>query len=619
MNVVRLVLALAVAAVVAAIAMPNLIEARRSGNESAAIGGLRTISTSQSMFREQDKACGPLDFTPGGTFRGLPDNTPREPTGEDAVSTFSVDVDTASYATVRQFLRHRTLPPADAVRVEELINAFSYDDAPPEGDAPFAVRADVAACPWAPESRLVRIGLKGREVDRAQRPPCNLVFLIDVSGSMAAPARLPLIQQSLGLLTRQLGERDRIAVVVYAGAAGLALPSTPAHQRGRIQAALARLQAGGSTNGGAGIQLAYRVAVENFVEGGVNRVILATDGDFNVGLAEGGELDRFIAEKARSGVFLSVFGFGLSHHDARLEALADRGDGVYGYVDSEASARRLFVEQLTGTLVTIAKDVKVQVRFDPARVASYRLIGYADRLLEGHAFTDDAEDAGEVGAGHTVTALYQVAPKAGAAAGAPLLEVAVRAKPPVGGRSAEVARLAVADDPRPWQQAPGSFRLAAAVAAFGLSLRDSPYRGAASCALAAELAAQADGAAPANEVTELRELIALASDLTSEAEASSGEAEDEAPRYGSLQELGAANVIDPALAGGLKQGYRFETRPSPTQPEFMWMTVASPVVPGTTGDRWFATNHTGQVYSATQPIPFSDDCTMPPFAKPLGQ
>ena len=336
------------------------------------------------------------------------------------LSTFSIDVDTAAYANMRRFLKQGSLPPADSVRIEELVNYFSYQYAPPaeqDADKPFAVHTEVTACPWNPEHRLVRIALKGREIKVDARPPSNLVFLLDVSGSMDQPNKLPLVKRAMHLLVEKLSENDRVAIVVYAGASGLVLPSTTANNRETILAAIDNLTPGGSTNGASGIELAYQVAAANQIKEGVNRVILATDGDFNVGVTNDGDLTRLIEEKAKSGVFLTVLGFGMGNlKDSTLERLADKGNGNYGYIDTESEARKLLVEQLSGTLITIAKDVKLQIEFNPARVAAYRLLGYENRLLAAEDFNDDTKDAGEIGAGHAVTAFYEIVPVAPPAA-----------------------------------------------------------------------------------------------------------------------------------------------------------------------------------------------------------
>ncbi|MCC6415667.1 MAG: von Willebrand factor type A domain-containing protein [Opitutaceae bacterium] len=326
---------------------------------------------------------------------------------DQPLSTFSADVDTASYANVRRFLNEGRLPPKDAVRIEELLNYFPYRYATPTNDVPFGATLEVASAPWAPEHRLVRIGLKGREIATAARPPANLVFLLDVSGSMNAPNKLPLVKAAMRLLVERLRPDDRVAIVTYAGNAGLALPSTPARKAAEILAAVDALQPAGSTHGAMGIQLAYDIAKANFVSGGINRVVLCTDGDFNVGVSDEGGLVRMIGEKAKSGVFLSVLGFGMGNYqDATLESLADKGNGNYGYIDSKREAEKLLVEQINGTLVTIAKDVKLQVEFNPTQVERYRLIGYENRRLRKEDFADDQVDAGEIGAGHTMTALY---------------------------------------------------------------------------------------------------------------------------------------------------------------------------------------------------------------------
>ncbi len=413
------------------------------------------------------------------------------------LSTFSIDVDTASYANVRRMLEGGSMPPAGAVRIEELVNYFSYDYAGPSDDTPFATHVEVAGCPWKTDHRLVRIGLKGQELDLSQRPPSNLVFLLDVSGSMEDPNKLPLLRRSLKMMVEHLGENDRVAIAVYAGASGLVLPSTPADRKGEILDALERLQAGGSTNAGAGIDLAYAQAAENFIEGGVNRVILCTDGDFNVGVTNQSDLVTMIEKKAKSGVFLTVLGFGMGNYkDSTLEKLADKGNGNYGYIDSIAEARKVLVSEMGGTLVTIAKDVKIQVEFNPTKVQAYRLIGYENRLLAAQDFNDDTKDAGEIGAGHTVTALYEIVP-VGVAIELPgvdelryqkpedtsvtdgsgeLCFLKLRYKQPDGDTSS-LLEFPIADSGASYDQASGEFKFAAAVATFGMLLRDSKYKG----------------------------------------------------------------------------------------------------------------------------------------------
>ncbi|MEI8312400.1 MAG: VWA domain-containing protein, partial [Verrucomicrobiota bacterium] len=327
------------------------------------------------------------------------------------LSTFSIDVDTASYANVRRFLNSDQLPPAGAVRIEELINYFPYSYPQPDAEVPFSVSVETARPPWAPEHELVRIGIKGRELEARNRPASNLVFLVDVSGSMQPENKLPLLKRSLRALVENLGDEDRVAVAVYAGSSGLVLPPTPGSDKRRIRAAIDQLGAGGSTNGAQGIRLAYETARENFLKEGNNRVILCTDGDFNVGTTSQSSLVKLIEKERASGVFLSVLGFGDGNlKDSTMEKLADKGNGNYAYIDSFSEGRKVLVEEMGGTLFTIAKDVKIQVEFNPARVAGYRLIGYENRLLAKEDFNNDKKDAGEIGAGHAVTALYEVVP-----------------------------------------------------------------------------------------------------------------------------------------------------------------------------------------------------------------
>jgi len=440
----------------------------------------------------------------------------------DPLSTFSIDVDTASYANVRRFLQEGTAPPPDSVRIEELLNAFRYDDPAPSSGQPFAVSTEVASCPWAPSHRLLRIGIRATELALDDLPPANLVFLIDVSGSMQPSDRLPLLVRGLRMLVEHLNERDRVAIVVYAGSSGLVLPSTPCSQRALVLDALERLEAGGSTAGAAGIQLAYQVARENLIAGGTNRVVLATDGDFNVGISDRGALEALIREEAHSGVYLSVLGFGRGNlQDSTLETLADRGNGNYAYVDSLQEARRVLVEELGGTLVTVARDVKIQLEFNPLEVQAWRQIGYENRVLAHSDFRDDTKDAGEIGAGHSLTALYELVPvgvpfenasaeglryqtpsfPSTAAGSGELLHVALRWKPALGTGSERVAEAdtgvesetTVRDPGGDWAAASDDFRFAASVAAFGLVLRSSEYRGAASLVLADELAREALG------------------------------------------------------------------------------------------------------------------------------
>ena len=409
------------------------------------------------------------------------------------LSTFAIDVDAASYSNVRRFLTQGQRPPADAVRVEELINYFPYDYPDPRGSDPFSVTTAQMPAPWASDHRLVLIGLQGRRIDARELPPSNLVFLLDVSGSMASPDKLPLVQRAFRLLIEQLRPEDRVAIVVYAGAAGLVLPSTPGSDKRAILAALDELQAGGSTAGGEGIKLAYQVAQQNHIASGNNRVILATDGDFNVGVSSEGELVRLIESKKQQGTYLTVLGFGTGNlKDSRMEALADKGNGHYAYVDDIMEARKVFVQELGATLVTIAKDAKVQVEFNPAQVAEYRLIGYENRLMAAEDFNDDSKDGGELGAGHAVTAIYEIVlagrsgtgtsvdalkyqePRAGGGSSDELLTVKLRYQQPTGvGASRLVTQTVRRDDGARGNE---NLRFAAAVAEYGMLLRNSQYK-----------------------------------------------------------------------------------------------------------------------------------------------
>ena len=332
---------------------------------------------------------------------------PFQKVSDHPLSTFSIDVDAASYSNARRFLNGGTMPPEDAVRLEEFINYFKYAYPEPQGEHPFSITTEVAACPWNETHKLVRVGLKAKSIAKENLPPNNLVFLIDSSGSMMGADRLGLVQAGLRLLVEQLRKEDRISIVTYAGSAGLVLPPTSGAKKADILEALDRLQAGGSTAGGAGIQLAYKVAAENFIKKGNNRVILATDGDFNVGVTSDGELTRLIEEKREHGVFLTVLGVGTGNYqDAKMEQLADKGNGNYAYLDDIMEAQKVLVKEMGGTLLTLAKDVKLQVEFNPARVSSYKLIGYENRVLAAQDFNDDKKDAGELGAGPPVTALF---------------------------------------------------------------------------------------------------------------------------------------------------------------------------------------------------------------------
>ena len=418
-------------------------------------------------------------------------------TVKNPLSTFSIDVDAASYANVRRFINSNQLPPRDAARIEEMVNYFSYDYPQPTGKHPFSIITEISTCPWKSDHQLVHIGLQGKKIDLENSPPSNLVFLIDASGSMSYHNKLPLLKSSFRLLVNQLKEQDRVAIVVYAGAAGVVLPSTSGDKKNEIIDALDKLKAGGSTAGGAGIQLAYKIAKENLKKNGNNRIILATDGDFNVGPSSDAELERMIEEKRKEGIFLTVLGFGMGNYkDSKMEKLADKGNGNYAYIDNILEAKKVFINELGATLFTIAKDVKIQVEFNPVKVKAYRLIGYENRMLRAEDFKDDTKDAGELGAGHTVTALYELIPvgvksdlpgvddlkyqetkiKEDAQKSNELMMVKFRYKEPKGAVS-KLIEKAVDDKVIKFDETSDNFRFSAAVAGFGLLLRDSKYKG----------------------------------------------------------------------------------------------------------------------------------------------
>jgi Ca-activated chloride channel family protein len=434
------------------------------------------------------------------------------------LSTFSIDVDAASYSNMRRYLKNGQQPPKDAIRIEELLNYFSYDYPEPQGEHPFELITELSDCPWQPGHKLLHIGLQGQHIPRENLPPSNLVFLIDVSGSMEAPNRLPLLQASFKLLVNQLRAQDQVAIVVYAGSAGLVLEPTSGADKQKIRDAIDRLRAGGSTAGGAGIQLAYKVARDNFIKDGNNRVILATDGDFNVGASSDAELVRLIEKERESGVFLTVLGYGMGNYkDNKMQKLANAGNGNHAYIDDISEANKVLVNEFGGTIYTIAKDVKLQIEFNPAQVRGYRLIGYENRLLNKEDFNDDKKDAGELGAGHTVTALYEIIPAGVESAYLPMVDelkyqqptklkpdaskskelctLKLRYKAPDGNASKLLERP-VLDKGTKLDRSSDDFRWSAAVATFGMLLRDSEFKGEATYAQAVQLARSAQGKDP---------------------------------------------------------------------------------------------------------------------------
>lgn len=455
-------------------------------------------TSSMMIKRSSTQVLGRAKFAPispmGNTesYSAISENGFKE-TIEEPLSTFSIDVDAASYSNVRRFINGGQLPPKDAVRIEEMINYFDYNYKTPDSKHPFAINTAVSSAPWNEDHLLVQIGLQGEKIEMESLPPSNIVFLIDVSGSMNYHNKLPLLKSSLKMLTTELREEDRVSIVVYAGAAGLVLPPTPGNEKKKIMDTLEELSAGGSTAGGAGIKLAYKTALQNYVDGGNNRVIIATDGDFNVGASSDAEMQRLIEDKREEGVFLTVLGYGMGNYkDSKMETLADRGNGNYAYIDNIQEAKKVLVSEFGGTLFTIAKDVKIQVEFNPTLVKGYRLIGYENRLLENEDFNDDTKDAGELGAGHTVTALYEIIP-AGVASelirevdplkyqqssqiisenSTDLLTVKFRYKAPNDSKSKLLSSVVTKD----LNNLTEDLGWASAVAGFGMMLRDSEFK-----------------------------------------------------------------------------------------------------------------------------------------------
>jgi len=430
------------------------------------------------------------------SYKGINENGFKTVESEP-LSTFSVDVDAASYSNVRRFINNGQLPPADAVRIEEMINYFHYNIAGPTNNEPVAIHTELSAAPWNSNHRLLRIGLKAKTIANDKLPASNLVFLIDVSGSMYEPNKLPLVQSSLKMLVNQLRPQDRVAIVVYAGAAGVVLPATSGDKKTTINNAIDNLQAGGSTAGGAGIKLAYKIAMENFMKGGNNRVMLATDGDFNVGASSDDDMEKLIEKERESGISLSVLGFGMGNYkDSKMETLADKGNGNYAYIDNITEARKTLISEFGGTLFTIAKDVKLQVEFNPGKVQAYRLLGYENRALNKEDFNNDKKDAGDMGSGHTVTAFYEIIP-AGvkddysgsvdplkyqkpkplpySSSSDEMLTIKFRYKQPTSAVS-KMSHVEVYDKPVALNSTSTDFRFAAAVAEFGMLLRDSQFK-----------------------------------------------------------------------------------------------------------------------------------------------
>lgn len=473
------------------------IKGRRAGATGYYLDGISAYPSSTRTEEHKPYSGQQTDTFNTEDYDDIKENTFHRPT-DAPLSTFSIDVDVASYANVRRYLSYGQEPPKDAVRIEELVNYFDYDYPQPNADHPIAIITEVGECPWSLDHKLVHIGLQGKTIPTADLPASNLVFLIDVSGSMMDENKLPLVIESFKILTENLREKDRVAIVVYAGAAGLVLPSTSGANKTKILDALQRLQAGGSTAGAEGIKLAYQEAQKNFIKNGNNRVILATDGDFNIGISSDGDLINLIEKERESGVFLTTLGYGMGNYkDNKLEKLADHGNGNHGYVDNLSEAKKVFVYEFGGTLFTIAKDVKIQVEFNPSLVAGYRLIGYENRMLASEDFNDDKKDAGEMGSGHTVTALYEIIPAgvksdflksvddlkyqktkntATSNHSDELMTVKFRYKDPEGTES-KLLEQVIANTFTPFESTSENFRWSAAVASFGMLLRDSEFDG----------------------------------------------------------------------------------------------------------------------------------------------
>ncbi|MDN3659185.1 von Willebrand factor type A domain-containing protein [Ferruginibacter paludis] len=511
------------------IAMKPVYKANLNGALQGKAAGIQVITAQPGL--KKDKYTNNIADREGYDF--IKENAFVKAT-ENPLSTFSIDVDAASYSNVRRLLQQGSLPPAGAVRIEEMVNYFKYDYPQPEGDQPFTVNTEMGDCPWNPDHRLALIGLQGKNIPVTNLPASNLVFLIDVSGSMESPDKLPLVQQSMKLLTDQLREQDNVAIVVYAGNAGLVLPSTSGANKTTIKNAIDALQAGGSTAGGEGIQLAYKTALAHFKNKGNNRVILCTDGDFNVGASSDDELERLIEKQRESGVFLTIMGFGTGNYqDAKMQKLADKGNGNHAYIDNLSEAKKVLVAEFGGTLFTIAKDVKLQVEFNPALVQGYRLIGYENRMLNKEDFNDDTKDAGELGSGHTVTALYEIIPvgkvspflksvdklKYQAEAEFPKavfnsewMTVKLRYKQPAGNTS-QLLEQAVNYAGKSKLHTSDNYRFAAAVASFGMLLRNSEFKQHASYTGVLQLANTAVGKDAEGYRKEFIKLVKTAADI----------------------------------------------------------------------------------------------------------
>lgn len=447
---------------------------------------------------------------------------------QNPLSTFSIDVDTASYSNIRRFLMDGQMPPKDAVRIEEMINYFTYDYPNPKGDTPFSVITEISQCTWNEDHQLAMVALKGKELDRDKKKPSNLVFLIDVSGSMDDPDKLPLLKSAFKMLVNQLDEEDRVSIVVYAGAAGVVLDAASGSNKDIIIDAIENLNAGGSTAGGEGIKLAYKIARENYKDGGNNRIILATDGDFNVGPSSDGELSDIVEKNRNDGVFLSVLGFGTGNlKDSKAELLADKGNGNYSYIDNILEAKKVLVDEIGSTLFTIAKDVKFQIEFNPSKIKAYRLIGYENRLLNDEDFNDDKKDAGEIGAGHTVTVFYELIPSDSdekvpgvdelkyqdmqLKESNDIMHIKLRYKEPEGIES-KLVEYPI-DDNKISKEPSENFRFASAIAEFGMLLRDSVFKGSSNYDHVIEIAEKSKGDDTEGYRSEFIKIVKLAREL----------------------------------------------------------------------------------------------------------